>query len=109
MLRHLHAITAKRDFWTYLVLAVVSATLQRRASWCCSPWQIPVRRLPGQRRPVGGGAAGVDRRGLGMDVLTARRGLRLGVSMMRTIQQRTPGAVLAWPDVTPQRAAALRT
>ncbi len=110
MLRHLHAITAKRDFWTYLVLAVVSATLQAAAILVLFPLGRSLfGGFPASGAPWVAALLGLIVAAWGMDVLTARRGLRLGVSMMRTIQQRTPGAVLAWPDVTPQRAAALRT
>ena len=110
MLRHLHAITNRRDFWTYLVLAVASATLQAAAVLVLFPLgRTLFGESPASGAPWVAALLGLIVAAWGVDVLAARRGLRLGISVMRTIQQRTPEAVLAWPDVTPQRAATLRT
>ena len=110
MLRHLHAITNRLDFWSYLVLAVASATLQAGAVLVLFPLGRSLfGESPANGAPWVAALLGLIVAAWGMDVLAARRGLRLGISVMRTIQQRTPEAVLAWPDVTPQRAATLRT
>ena len=110
MLRHLHAITNRRDFWTYLVLAVASATLQAGAVLVLFPLGRSLfGDSPASGAPWVAALLGLIVAAWGTDMLAARRGLRLGISVMRTIQQRTPGAVLAWPEMTPQRAASLRT
>ena len=110
MLRHLHAITNRLDFWSYLVLAVASATLQAGAVLVLFPLGRSLfGESPANGAPWVAALLGLIVAAWGMDVLAARRGLRLGISVMRTIQQRTPEAVLAWPDTTPQRAATLRT
>ena len=109
MLRHLHAITNRLDFWSYLVLAVASATLQAGAVLVLFPLGRSLfGESPANGAPWVAALLGLIVAAWGMDVLAARRGLRLGISVMRTIQQRTPEAVLAWPDTTPQRAATLR-
>jgi len=110
MLRHLHAITNRLDFWSYLVLAVASATLQAGAVLVLFPLGRSLfGESPANGAPWVAALLGLIVAAWGMDVLAARRGLRLGISVMRTIQQCTPKAVLAWPDTTPQRAATLRT
>lgn len=109
MLRHLHAITNGLDFWSYLVLAVASATLQAGAVLVLFPLGRSLfGESPANGAPWVAALLGLIVAAWGMDVLAARRGLRLGISVMRTIQQRTPEAVLAWPEMTPQRAATLR-
>ena len=109
MLRHLHAITNGLDFWSYLVLAVASATLQAGAILVLFPLGRSLfGESPASGAPWVAALLGLIVAAWGTDMLAARRGLRLGISVMRTIQQRTPEAVLAWPDTTPQRAATLR-
>ena len=109
MLRDLHAITNRLDFWSYLVLAVASATLQAGAVLVLFPLGRSLfGESPANGAPWVAALLGLIVAAWGMDVLAARRGLRLGISVMRTIQQRTPEAVLAWPDTTPQRTATLR-
>ena len=110
MLRLLHAVSSGRDFWSHLALVLLSAVLQAAAVLVLFP--------------VGGALFGSDPLSgapwvallLGLiaaawllDLAAASPGLRLGIAVMRTIQRRTPEAVLAWPRVGPERAATLRT
>lgn len=110
MVRHLHAVTPGRDFWGYLVLAVFSATVQAAAVLTLFPLGRSLfGGSPASGAPWVAALLGLIVGAWAVDVLAARRGLRLGVAVMRAIQRRTPEAILAWPDVSPQRAAALRS
>lgn len=113
MLRNIHAVAGGgRVFWEYLCLAVAAASLQAVAVLVLFP-------LLGELfsdHPVTAGTwvlvfLGIIALAWGADILTARRGLRLGIGIMRVIGQHAPEAVLAWPasKLTPARTAALRS
>ena len=99
MVRHLHAVTPGRDFWGYLVLAVFSATVQAAAVLTLFPLGRSLfGGSPASGAPWVAALLGLIVGAWAVDVLAARRGLRLGVAVMRAIQRRTPEAILAWPD-----------
>ena len=85
MLRNIHAVAGGgRVFWEYLCLAVAAASLQAAAVLVLFP-------LLGELfsdHPVTAGTwvlvfLGIIALAWGADILTARRGLRLGIGIMR--------------------------
>lgn len=110
MLRHLRAVTSARVFWGYLVLAVASAGLQAAAVLVLFPLgRALFSSAPGTAGLWVALLVGLIVAAWAVDVLSARQGLRLGIEVMRVIQQRVPEAVLNWRGFRAQRAAALRS
>lgn len=113
MLANIHAATGgNRTFWAYLTLTVVSAILQAAAVLTLFP--LFEELFAGAPSEAGFWVLvflAVIVAAWGVDVWSARYGLRLGLSVMRTIQNRTPEAILAWPNarLTAEKAASLRT
>lgn len=113
MLANIHAVTGgNRTFWAYLTLTVVSAILQAAAVLTLFP--LFEELFAGAPSEAGFWVfvfLAVIVAAWGVDVWGARYGLRLGLSVMRTIHDRTPEAILAWPNarLTAEKAASLRT
>lgn len=109
MLRLLHAVSPRREFWTHLGLVLLSSVLQAGAVLVL----FPVGGALFDGRALAGAPwvallLGLIVAAWLVDLAAARVGLRLGIGVMRTIQQRTPQAVLAWPRLGAERAATLR-
>lgn len=109
MLGSLRAVTNGRVFWAYLLLVVLSAGLQAAAVLVLFPLgRALFTETPGTAAVWVALLLGLIVAAWGVDILSARLGLRLGIDVMRAIQQRAPEAVMNWKEIDPQRASALR-
>lgn len=109
MLGHLRAISSGRVFWSYLLLAVLSAGLQAAAVLVLFPLgQALFAAAPGAAGVWVALLVGLIVAAWVADVLSARQGLRLGIDLMRVIQQRIPEAIMNCQGIGAQRASALR-
>ena len=113
MLKNLYAVVGEgARFWAFTALTVASATAQAAAVLSLLP---VLARLLGPR-PASAGAwllvlVALIVAAWCLDVVNAHVGLRLGISLMRTIHECMPRAVMARPSaaLAPARAARLRT
>lgn len=100
MLTRLHTVTGGgRDFWSYLLLVVLSTVLQVSAVLTL----FPLCRELFSGEPADAGwwvllLVALIAVCWVVDIMAAQRGLALGLSVMRRIQRLTPDALLAWPE-----------
>ena len=105
MLRNIHAVAGGgRVFWEYLCLAVAAASLQAVAVLVLFPL---LGELFSDHPATAGTWAlvflGIIALAWGADILTARRGLRLGIGVMRAIERTGSGPGLAGLEAHPRQ------
>lgn len=111
MLKNLYTIIGGGTrYWLFIILACVSATIQAGAVLVLFPiFEHLLSDSPATAGPWVAMLLVLIALAAGADILNARVGLNLGISVMRTIHTGLPKAVLAAQEApTPERVARLR-
>lgn len=112
MLKQFHDITGGCNYWGYLFFVILSAVLQVGAVLSLFPLLGNLfGPEPAQAGPWVGILIGIVAVAWLCDVISAKLGLELGLSIMRLIHQHAPSAVLAWlsAKLTHTKTASLRS
>lgn len=102
----------EKAYWTFLALVSASAVVQAGAVLTLFPLlENLLSNQPASAWAWLLGFLALIACAWAVDILASHRGLDLGLSVMRAVQQRAPRAVTAWPvtTLTPARTASLRT
>lgn len=112
MLTDLRAVTGNsRHFARFIVLVTCSAIAQAAAVLLLFPLlQDLFGPDPASAWPWLLGFLALIACAWGLDILAARSGLELGISVMEAIHRHAPGAISAWPEArfTPERTGKIR-